>query len=115
MAVVKLLSPAVVNCVVASRAEFSQYFAVATQNFTWPGCTEVAPGITVAVSVTTVPAATDVTSLPALVTVSDMVVGAAVTQACEIVKAAPTAGIASTTSARKLRVESGGAKGTGKR
>ena len=49
---------------------------------TWPGFTGVEPETTVAVSVTTVPAATDVTAVPELVTASVVVVGAAVAHAC---------------------------------
>ena len=74
--------PALVSCVVASRAESSQYFAVASQNLTWPGFTGVDPETTVAVSVTTVPAVTDDMSEPPLVIANDVVVGAAEAHAC---------------------------------
>src|SRR5271170_2078408 len=73
--------PAVVNCGVASKAESSQCAAAASQKFTCPGFTGVEPETTVAVRVTTVPAATEVTSLPKLVTVSVVVVAAAVAHA----------------------------------
>src|SRR5271165_2003581 len=76
-------TPAGVSCAVAIKPEPSQRVAPALQNFTCPGCTGVVPETTVAVSVTTVPAATEVTSEPALVTVSDVVVGAAVAHACD--------------------------------
>jgi hypothetical protein len=54
------------------------------QNFTDPGVTAVPGAVaeaTVAVRVTTVPAATDVVALPLLVTVSTVVVGVAAAHA----------------------------------
>jgi choline-glycine betaine transporter len=50
---------------------------VASQKFTWPGVTGVAPEVTIAVSVTTLPEATVVTALPPDVTVMVVFVGAA--------------------------------------
>jgi hypothetical protein len=89
------------NCAVPSSAESSQYFAEASQNFTCPGFTGVEPETTVAVSVTTVPAATEVTSLPpAFVTVSVVVVAAAVAHAWEVLNSAEIASVAGRTKAR---------------
>jgi hypothetical protein len=57
----------------------SQWAAVASQNFTCPGETgAVAPTVTVAVSVTTVPMGTVETALPPLVIVSVVVVAVCV-------------------------------------
>ena len=51
-----------------------QYAAVASQKFTWPCFTAVVPALTVAVSVTRLPALTEVTTTPPEVTASDVVV-----------------------------------------
>ena len=50
--------------------------AVASQKLTWPGVTGVLPAITVAVRVTTLPAATVVTAFPPEMTDSVVIVGA---------------------------------------
>jgi hypothetical protein len=52
-----------------------QLAADASQKFTWPGATAVAPAFTVAVNVTTVPEGTVVTGPPPEVTVIVVVVG----------------------------------------
>src|ERR1700730_11570503 len=51
-----------------------QYAAVASQKFTWPCFTSVDPASTVAVSVTRLPAFTEVTTTPLEVTASEVVV-----------------------------------------
>lgn len=51
-----------------------QYAAVASQKFTWPCFTAVVPASTVAVSVTRLPAFTEVTATPFEVTVREVVV-----------------------------------------
>ena len=50
-----------------------QYAAMASQKFTWPCFTAVVPASTVAVSVTTLPAFTEVTATPPEVTASEVV------------------------------------------
>jgi hypothetical protein len=62
--------PALVNCAVPTIWISSQYAAVASQKFTNPGVTGVAPVVTLAVSVTTVPEATEDSGIPSLVTVN---------------------------------------------
>jgi hypothetical protein len=61
----------------------SQYAAAASQNFTSPGVTGVDPAVTVAVSVTTLPAAMVVTGLPPDVTVTAVVVAVCATALAE--------------------------------
>src|SRR5208337_1919080 len=51
-----------------------QYAALASQKFTWPCFTSVDPASTVAVSVTRLPAFTEVTATPPEVTASEVVV-----------------------------------------
>jgi hypothetical protein len=51
-----------------------QYAALASQKFTWPCFTAVVPASTVAVSVTRLPAFTEVTATPFEVTASEVVV-----------------------------------------
>jgi hypothetical protein len=51
-----------------------QYVALASQKFTWPCFTAVVPALAVAVSVTTLPAFTEVTATPLEVTTSEVVV-----------------------------------------
>src|SRR5580700_7284275 len=51
-----------------------QYATMASQKFTWPCFTAVLPASTVAVSVTRLPAFTDVTATPPEVTASEVVV-----------------------------------------
>jgi hypothetical protein len=51
-----------------------QYAAMASQKFTWPGFTAVVSASTVAVSVTVLPAFTEVTATPLEVTASEVVV-----------------------------------------
>jgi hypothetical protein len=72
--------PALVNCSVPRRWMSVQY-ANASQNFTCPIVTAAAPAFTVAVSVTTLPAATVVTVLPPDVTARVVVVAAGAAQA----------------------------------
>ena len=62
--------PAVVNCAMPRMWTSVQYFAVASQKSTWPVVRAVVPAFTVAVRVTMVPAAAEVTALPPAVTVS---------------------------------------------
>src|ERR1035438_2580768 len=52
----------------------AQYAAMASQKFTWPCFTAVVPASTVAVSVTRLPAFTEVTATPLEVTASEVVV-----------------------------------------
>ena len=68
--------PAVVSCAVPKRCESSQCGVAASQKRTWPGLTGVVPAKTVAIKVTTAPAAADVTGVPAAVSASEVVVGA---------------------------------------
>src|SRR5690348_14793564 len=51
-----------------------QWAAFASQKFTWPGFTAVVPALMVAVSVTTLPAFTEVTATPLEVIESEVVV-----------------------------------------
>ena len=64
-----------------------QYAALSSQKFTWPCFTAVVPASTVAVSVTTLPAFTEVTTMPFEVTASEVVVPA---DAEELIAAAHT-------------------------
>src|SRR5258708_39556758 len=70
--------PAEVNCAVPNKWISEQWAAAASQKFTVPGVTGVAPGVTRtdAVNVTSLPEATVVTGIPAEVTASVVVVGA---------------------------------------
>jgi hypothetical protein len=63
-----------VNCEVANKWVSSQWVAAASQKFTWPTVTGVIPAFTVAVSVTTLPETTVVTTLPSELTASVVVV-----------------------------------------
>src|ERR1700760_580606 len=65
-----------------------QCAAAASQKFTWPGFTAVVPALTVAVSVTTLPAFTEVTATPLEVTEREVVVVRA--NAGELIAAALT-------------------------
>jgi hypothetical protein len=65
--------PALVNCAVPSRWMSVQYVTVASQKFTVPFVTAVAPDVTVAVSVTILPESTEVTGPPPEVTASAVV------------------------------------------
>jgi hypothetical protein len=62
-----------------------QYFADASQKFTCPAVSAVLPAMTVAVSVTTLPAGTEVTGLPADVITSVVVVAAGAAHADDVV------------------------------
>src|ERR1700733_8471255 len=73
----RLAVPALVNWALPIRWIGSQYFAVASQKFTCPA-RAVDPPLTVAVSMTTVPDATEVTGLPPEDTCSVVEVEAAV-------------------------------------
>lgn len=64
-----------------------QYAAEASQKFTWPCFTAVVPALTVAVSLITAPALTEVTTTPPEVTASEVVVPA---NAEELIAAAHT-------------------------
>jgi len=81
--------PALVNCAVPRRWVSSQYAAVASQNFTCPVVTAVAPALTLAVKFTTVPDATELTGAPPedAVSVVPVVAGADLTVAARVVVA----------------------------
>jgi len=66
--------PAEVSWAAPRTWKSSQYLAVASQNLTRPCVTGADPAMTVAVSVTTVPDATDVAALPPLVMANVVVV-----------------------------------------
>jgi hypothetical protein len=69
--------PAAVSCDVPNKWMSVQLLAEASQKFTWPTVTAAVPAFTVAVRVTTVPAATVVTAPVPEVTASVVAVGGA--------------------------------------
>jgi hypothetical protein len=67
--------PAAVSCDVPSKCTSVQLLAEASQKFTWPTVTAVDPASTVAVSATTLPAATVATAPAPEVTANVVTVG----------------------------------------
>jgi hypothetical protein len=78
--------PALVSCAVPSRWISVQYFAEASQKLTCPTVTLLEPATTAAVSVTTLPEATDPPDrivIPPETTVNDVLVAEGPAQACD--------------------------------